>query len=56
MGGSNLDQVASNAQNSGAIAGPMGNLPTLNCTFFIFSANSMPLIVIAAVSKRLNLW
>src|SRR5690348_12395286 len=49
-----LDQDARRVQNSAAMAEPMGSLPTLNCTFLIFSASSIPLIVIAAVLKRLN--
>jgi hypothetical protein len=34
------------------MAEPMDSLPTLNCAFLISSANSMPLIVIAAESLK----
>jgi hypothetical protein len=42
------------AQIAGIVAGRPGSLPTLNCCFLIFAASSIPLIVIAAASKRLN--
>jgi hypothetical protein len=39
---------------SGADTGLPGKFPILNCCFRIFSASSIPLIVIVAVSNRLN--
>src|SRR3954468_11044926 len=42
------------AQIAGIVVGRPGSLPTLNCCFRIFSASSIPLIVIAAVWNRLN--
>jgi hypothetical protein len=41
-------------QMSGAATGLPGKVPILNCCFRIFSASSIPLIVIVAVSNRLN--
>ena len=40
---------------SGADIGLPGKMPILNCCFRIFSASSMSLIVIVAVSNRLKL-
>ena len=42
------------AQMSGAATGLPGKVSILNCCFRIFSASSMPLIVIVAVSNRSN--
>jgi hypothetical protein len=42
------------AQIAGIVFGRPGRLPTLNWCFLILAASSMPLIVTAAVSKRLK--
>ena len=42
------------AQISGAVVAFLVSGLRLNCCFLIFSANSMPRIVTAAVSNRLN--
>ncbi len=42
------------AQIAGIVAGRPRRLPILNWCFLIFAASSIPLIVIAAVSNRLN--
>ena len=42
------------AQIAGTVVGRPGSLPTLNWCFLIFAASSIPLIVTAAVSKRLK--
>jgi hypothetical protein len=49
-------QAASAAShNSDIVAFRPPSLPVLNCPFLIFSANSIPEIVTAALSNRLNL-
>jgi hypothetical protein len=48
-------QAASAALHSSDMLGlELPNLPVLNWSFLIFSANSIPLMVTAALSKRLN--
>jgi hypothetical protein len=50
-----MGQAASAAfQSSDGVHFRCPNLPVLNWPFLIFSANSIPLIVIAALSNRLN--
>jgi len=46
--------VTTAAQIAGTVVGRPGKLPNLNCPFWIFAASSIPLIVTAAVSKRLK--